>query len=85
MSKLSTVCDIVWTEQDADIADELGLPALLGMTRPAGLAVFRQVPPELLIQIFLLVDLAVVGFLLETLFYAFVDHAVAGLLERSTC
>ena len=51
MSKLATVCDIIGTEQNADIPIKLGLLAYSGPARPTRFAMLGQVPAKLLRQL----------------------------------
>ncbi len=61
---------------------EFGLLALSGATWTTSLAMFGQVPPKLLVHVFLRVDVAIDRLLADAQFGTFIDHPVADLLRR---
>ena len=79
VTKLATVRDIIWTEQNADITIKLRLLALSGPAWTTRIAMLGQVPPQLLIHAFFRVDVAIDCFLADAQFGTFIDHPVADL------
>lgn len=79
VTELATVSHIIRTEQDADIAMELGFTTLSHTPRPMRDTVGRQIPPQIIAHAFFGINVAIDRFLADPQRCLFLDHPVADL------
>jgi hypothetical protein len=84
MAELTTMGNIIRSEQDTDVTMEFGRMLLSRAARSTSDTMRWQVPPQLIAQAFFGIDVTVNRFLANSHWGVFMDHSIANLFWRPT-